>query len=124
MEAGVIPALSVESCPAARGVDVVAVVGELEFETVATFRRELHRLGHEGRSRLVLDLSELRFLDSSGLAALLTVLQSAEGAGGRLAVACDGAHVNDLLETTGLAKILGLVSTREQAVAVLAEHPQ
>jgi anti-anti-sigma factor len=122
MQPEVLPGLSVESCPPVRGVHVVAVGGTLGFETVAEFRRRLDRAGPRHSERLVLDLSALHFIDSSGLAELVLLLEHTEAADGRLAIASDQAQVTRAFETTGLAAILGLVTSREQGIDALAER--
>ena len=45
--------------------------GELDMAAAPAFTEALHQLQHEGASEIIVDLRELRFLDSMGLSALL-----------------------------------------------------
>jgi anti-sigma B factor antagonist len=63
-------------------VAVVELRGEqLDASNVAHFKRDIAPV-LEGNSRVVLDLSQLRFVDSSGLGAILSCLRRLNGAGG------------------------------------------
>ena len=104
------------------GITVAAVSGELDVHTAPRFTRELGRATNGGPGR-VLDLSALSFLDSSGLAAILMLLETTEAAGGRLAIVSSRRSVNRAFEITRLTGVLGVVPTREQAFAVLEERP-
>ena len=71
----------------------VAVVGEVTFANVLDFD---HALGHaldEGAQNLVVDLTDVTFIDSSGLSSLLTASARARDGGGtvhaaRIALGC------------------------------------
>jgi anti-sigma B factor antagonist len=63
-------------------VAVVELRGEqLDASNVADFKRDIAPV-LEGNSRVVFDLSQLRFVDSSGLGAILSCLRRLNGAGG------------------------------------------
>jgi anti-anti-sigma factor len=76
------------------------LVGELDLETVASLQEALALLPAEGQARL--DLSELSFIDSSGLHAIADFAQSENGSG---PVILDGVSplVARALEITNLA---------------------
>ena len=59
--------------------------------------------------RLVIDLSKVTFMDSSGLRVLLTTHRRAEEAGRSFALVKGGDTVNRLLEVTGLSERLELL---------------
>jgi anti-anti-sigma factor len=65
-------------------VTVVAVAGELDIATGGLLRGMLKQLVSDGRIRLVVDTSGLRFCDSTGLEVLLDGLDDSVRAGGTL----------------------------------------
>jgi anti-sigma B factor antagonist len=71
----------------AKGRDVVAVQGEIDVATSPALREELYALIDGGVSELVVDLSGLGFIDSSGLGVLVAALKHTRERGGQLVLA-------------------------------------
>jgi anti-sigma B factor antagonist len=69
--------------------------------------------------RLVLDLSEVPFIDSGGLGALIAGIRRIHERGGAVVVTSSRAPVARLLRTAGFDRFAPLVTTREEAVAML-----
>lgn len=100
------------------GVHVVALSGELDLRAVGELETALAVAGET--ARICLDLTELQFIDSSGLATIIRAHQAMSGAGGRLAVACRGeGAVRRTFETTGLMALLTVVGDRAAALQAL-----
>ncbi|CAN5632726.1 STAS domain-containing protein [soil metagenome] len=93
-------------------------VGELDAYTVTTFRETLGELAT--RPRVVIDLSEVPFMDSAGLGALIGGIRRAREHGGEVAVACSRPTLTRLLHTTGFDRIVPVTETLDAAVAALA----
>ncbi len=72
-----------------------------------------------GRSNLVLDLSEVTFMDSSGLGAVISLLKLI-GTKGDLAIACPQAPIQTLFRLTRMEKVLRLYPTVEEAIQSMA----
>lgn len=81
---------------------VVAVEGELDLFTAPFLRDEVREAIKEDGSRLVFDLSELSFMDSSGLSVLIEAWRLATGEGGGVCLAAPQPPVARILRTTGL----------------------
>jgi len=81
---------------------VLTVRGELDMETAGRLDERLAAQLRQGRSRLVLDLSGLGFMDSSGLNVLIRAFQRARDEGGDLYLAAPTPAVRRILEITGL----------------------
>ncbi|MGI8755029.1 MAG: STAS domain-containing protein [Acidimicrobiales bacterium] len=96
-------------------------VGELDAYTVASFRDALGELA--GRPRVVIDLSEVPFMDSAGLGALIGGIRRARENGGDVAVACSRPTLTRLLHTTGFDRIVPVTETLASAVAALGDAP-
>jgi anti-sigma B factor antagonist len=99
----------------------VAVQGELSGPSAYTVDTQLRRVEATEPKCVVIDLSDLGFIDSSGIAQLLAAHRRALHAGRRLLVV-EGPHaVRRLLELTALNRQLELVPDRmaaERAVAL------
>ncbi|MGK2869304.1 MAG: STAS domain-containing protein [Mycobacterium sp.] len=91
---------------AASGVTVVKPAGRLNMVAAPTLRKELHTIVDSGQSRVVVDLSEVDFIDSSGLGALISGLKIARQAGGDLRIAAPTLQVITVLELTNLNRVL------------------
>jgi anti-anti-sigma factor len=64
----------------------VSLKGELDLSSVGKVEEELARVEATGPSLLVLDLSQLSFLDSTGLRAVVTADERARSNGRRLVI--------------------------------------
>ena len=81
---------------------VINVKGELDAYSAPSLEEETARLLADDITELVLDLSGTRFLDSSGLRAILTAQRRLADGEGRLALRAPSEPVRRLLEITGL----------------------
>lgn len=89
-----------------RGVGVVTPKGRLNMVSARRLKELLADLVKSGTIRIVVDMAETTFLDSSGLGALIAGLKSARQAGGDLRVARPTPSVMTVFELTNLDKVL------------------
>jgi anti-sigma B factor antagonist len=94
-------------------------VGELDAYTVGTFREALAQLATV--RRLLIDLSDVPFMDSSGLGALIGGIRRAREADGEVTVACSRPTLTRLLHTTGFDRIVAVAETVDAAEAALLD---
>jgi anti-sigma B factor antagonist len=87
---------------------VVVLVGELDLDSAPQLSGVLDPLIEEGPAEIVLDLSELTFIDSSGIAALVAAQQNLNEQDRRLALVSPKPFTRKLLETVGLIEFLGV----------------
>lgn len=92
---------------------VVRLDGELDIYTVAGFRSELDALD-PAASRIVIDLSEVTLLDSSGLGALVSLLNQARAGSGQLGLVCPHRRLRRVFEITGLRRAFTFGDDLEQ----------
>lgn len=93
--------------------------GELDAYTVAQFREALAELA--ASKRLLIDLSDVPFMDSAGLGALIGGIRRAREQDGEVAVACSRATLTRLLHTTGFDRIVPVTETVEAAAQALID---
>lgn len=99
---------------------VVTVSGELDVATAPAFRAHLEAAIEAGKRRLVVDLTEIAFIDSVALAAIVHAKQRLPE-DGRMALAVDpSSYVMLVFESTGLTQVLELVETRAQAIELVS----
>ncbi len=80
--------------------------GELDISSVPALREALRELRDEDVSRVRLDISQLQFVDSTGLRALLVAHRESSVAGWKLALTRAPEHVQQMFELTRTASVL------------------
>ena len=104
----------------AGGFPVLEVRGEVDVYSAPTVKESLSDLLGAGNPVVIVDLSEVGFLDSTGLGALVAARTQAAEAGGLLAVVCDRDRILKLFRITGLDTVFELYPTLDDAVTALA----
>lgn len=83
----------------------VRLLGELDMSTAPQLREELLRLVSDGATMVTVDLSELAFVDSTGLSVLITGLKRLRQQGGEMALRSPTPGTRRVLEITGLTEV-------------------
>jgi anti-sigma B factor antagonist len=83
---------------------VLSLRGELDLTSAPVFERELRAVGETSPRRVVIDLSGLEFMDSTGLRALLLARERAQSDGHELALRRGPRQVQRVLELTKTAE--------------------
>jgi anti-anti-sigma factor len=96
------------------GVVVVRLEGELDLASVPVLERELERAEVGDAAKVVLDLRDLRFIDSTGLRTIFTAHARAQERGREFAVTRGPEQVQRLLAITRLGERLRVVDAPEQ----------
>ena len=105
----------------ARGpVDVLSFPGTINAATTAAVRQELKELIQSGRSKLVMDLSGVRFVDSSGLSVFVVALKAAGAAGGDVVLLHLTPEVRSVVELTRLHRVFEIFDDVDAAIAKLS----
>jgi anti-sigma B factor antagonist len=90
------------------GATVVKVlIPRLDASMAANFKNQLIEVIKDGVTKLVLDLSAVGFIDSSGLGALVSVLKAMNGKGS-IAVAGANATVTGLFKLTSMDRVFSI----------------
>jgi anti-sigma B factor antagonist len=102
----------------ADGVSVIRVSGDLDLSTVDVFDAELeHALVAE---RLVIELGDCTFIDSSALRALVRAQKAVTRAGGELALVAPSQPARRVLEIATLDRFVPVFGTLGEAVTSFA----
>jgi anti-sigma B factor antagonist len=102
------------------GLAVMHVAGEVDVYTASSLRRELALHMGARAEDLIIDLSGVTFLDSTGLGVLVRAARQLRERGARLALVVDQDRVVDLLRITALAQVFAVHRTVRDASIHLA----
>lgn len=86
----------------------IRLLGELDMSTAPQFRDELLRLAEAGSPQITVDLTELAFIDSTGLSVLITGLKRVRQQGGDMALRSPSPSTRKVLEITGLHEVFSI----------------
>ncbi|MDX6738668.1 STAS domain-containing protein [Actinocorallia sp. A-T 12471] len=98
------------------GVAVVRPKGDVDVSTAPALRAELERMIADGTRAFVIDLADVTFLDSTGMAVFVGVWQRLRNEGGSFALAAATRRVAEPLRLTRLDRSLNLSETVEEAL--------
>jgi anti-sigma B factor antagonist len=106
--------------PVSDSIHVVSPSGEVDALTAPQLGRRLMTLADEGKTGLVVDLTRVTFLDSTGIGVLVNALRRlSQRGGGRLALVCPTERIMRPFEITGLVEYLQVFGTRAEALGAV-----
>ena len=106
------------------GAHIIRVRGEIHVSTAPEFAQHLSNVVESGETAIVLDMTGVEFIDSTGLSVLLNGLRLVTQAHGRMAIVCTNPTVLRLFQITNLDETFDIFEDRESAIAhVLAPPP-
>jgi anti-anti-sigma factor len=96
---------------------IVLLDGELDMATAELLQQAVAGVDGEGETLIVLDLQQLRFIDSTGLRSVLSVLERCRKRGQGFAITPGSQQVQRLLSVTGVAEHLRTLAAADEMVA-------
>ena len=103
------------------GIPVIHLKGELIDKSQSdNFMKEVDLMIANGENKLVIDLANLAYMNSTGLNVLIKVLTKSRKAGGDIALTNVTAKIKQLLVITKLSSIFNLSETCADAIKVLS----
>ena len=97
---------------------VMRLTGRVDALSVGDFVRQADKYTNEGERRFVIDLSEVSFLDSAGIAALVSLLKKARKAGGDVKLVWPKlAEAQRILRLTKFDKVFVMADSAETALS-------
>ena len=96
---------------------VVQVAGEIDVYTAASLREKLADLIDADHTDVVVDLTGVTFMDSTGLGVLVGALKKVRGYGGRLQLVIDQEKVIKVSRITALTQVFTIHETLDAAPA-------
>jgi anti-sigma B factor antagonist len=103
---------------------VIGVRGEIDLFTAPDLKATLLGVIDGGKSRVVVDLSDTTFLDSTALGVLIGAIKRLRARDGALTIVNTDPNIAKTFEITGLDQIFSITATRDEAIAALDGDPQ
>jgi anti-anti-sigma factor len=101
------------------GACVVSVAGKLDALSAIDYEKAMNQLIADGKTRFVVDFSELSYISSAGLRVLLSTAKKLKPLGGLALFAKLQGNVLEVIEMTGFGTILGIHDSVDSALAAL-----
>ena len=112
--------VSVETVTNDKGLHEIHVTGKLSRGTDSLIKATLAESSgdHWQSEGVVLNLSDVGFLDSAGISALLTLQHELNATGGKLVLCHVPPRINQMFDVVGMARVIPVVDTLDQAQEV------
>ena len=101
---------------------VLSVDGEIDLTSCGRLREELDAAGTLDTDHVVIDLTQVGFIDSTGLGVLVDGARKAHDTGRSFGVVADG-HLRELLRMTGVDTVMAVHRHLDEAVGGQAPSP-
>jgi anti-sigma B factor antagonist len=95
---------------------VVAVSGEIDLFTAPEFKQRVAAPIDDGRRRVIVDLTDTTFIDSSSLGVLIGAHRRLRRNGGALTIVCSHDAILKTFRITGLDSVFTIVATVQDAL--------
>ena len=100
-----------------QGFKVITPSGDLDVYTVGSLRDAIGAMIEEDTTKVVVDLDNVPFMDSSGLGALMGGVRRLRESGGDLAISCTREQHLKLFTITGFGEGVSIAPTVDEAAA-------
>ena len=99
-----------------QGLTVCHIDGEIDINSSPAIKKSFDKLISQKTPKIVINLSKVTYVDSSGLATLVEVLKNMRSYGGRMRLACMSSKIKSLFEITKLEKLFEILADEETAI--------
>ena len=101
------------------GLAQVSVAGEVDLYTAPALKGALREAVDGGARRVLVDLTQATFIDSTTLGVLIGAVKRLRPLGGELAIACQDPNIRKIFSITLLDRIFEIYPTTEEAIGHL-----
>jgi anti-sigma B factor antagonist len=112
----------IEVSEVSEGVYVVALAGEMDIATSPELVSRLEQVRGKGAYRVMVDLSRLSFIDSSGIKALVSSAKTVEANGGRLVVVAPPPHLEKVFDIVRLSSVVPVAASLKEGLSLAAQN--
>lgn len=97
---------------------ILAPVGEIDLSCAPALRVQINEVQSNRPRRLIIDLSGVPYMDSSGVATLVEAMQTARRTGSKLVLCCLQAKVRSIFEIARLDTVFTIVNSESEGMTV------
>lgn len=97
-------------------ITICALEGEVNINTSPELRKKFMSIIEANEKKILIDLTNVSYLDSSGLATFIEILQRLKKINGRLRFCNINERVRNILEVTKLVNLFEIFESREEAL--------
>ncbi|GAB1352978.1 MAG TPA: STAS domain-containing protein [Candidatus Rifleibacterium sp.] len=108
--------IKIDLRPKGNNITLVVLRGEIGTETVNQLKDKMEAIVNEGKNRLVMDFSDVSYLNSMGLGVIAGTLKRVKKENGDLKLLNLSPAVRELLELTRLTKVFEIFDSEESAI--------
>lgn len=101
-------------------VHAIEVEGEIDIHTASRVKEAVDKVIDSAVRQIVMDLSGVTYIDSSGLVVLISTLKRMQEINGEVMFVCTHPHIVKIFDITGLSQVLKIFATQEQALGGFA----
>jgi len=102
------------------GYTVLHLKGRLDLNSSSKLKEQIKNYLKEGTIRLILDMNDVDFINSSGLGTLVSILKDVRMVKGRMVLCNLAQYVQEIFEITQLSHIFDMYPTEEEAAASMS----
>lgn len=99
------------------GLIVCYIEGEIDINTSPAVKKSFDKLIGSKTPKIIVNLSKVTYVDSSGLATLVEILKNMRSYGGRLRLSDMSSKIKSLFEITKLEKLFDIVVDEKEAIS-------
>ncbi|MDD5423369.1 MAG: STAS domain-containing protein [Candidatus Omnitrophota bacterium] len=99
------------------GLTVCNVDGEIDINSSPAIKKSFDKLLSQKTPKIVINLTKVTYVDSSGLATLVETLKNMKAYGGRLRLTGLSPKIKSLFEITKLEKLFEIMADEEEAIS-------
>ncbi len=101
------------------GFMICRIEGEIDISCSPDIKKTFDKLVSQKTPKIVIELSKVTYVDSSGLATLVGILKNMRSYGGKMRLAGMSPKIKSLFEITKLDKLFEIMASEEEAIAEL-----
>lgn len=104
-----------------QGIHVLRASGEVDLSVKEQFERRIDEAVEGAHSPLVIDLTDVRYMDSSGLNVLARAQRRMTARNDRLCIVLQDPHLQKVFEMMGFDKLFRIYQTLDHAIAAATD---
>lgn len=108
--------IQVRARPVRDDLKILDIEGELDLSVVAEVKDRVQRIMDRGIYNFIVNLEDVRYIDSAGLGFLLGLMRNVKEHAGQMVLHVTRAHLLRVFAVTGLDRVFTLYPTEEMAI--------